>query len=70
NPWMMELAWRGAAILAAITGKDPAIDKITAQSASQVRNFDNSKIIAATGIQFKPISKSILEICERLGSHN
>lgn len=67
KPWMMELAWRGAAALAAITGKDPAIDKITAQSASQVREFDNSKIIAATGIQFKSVSQSILEICARLG---
>jgi dihydroflavonol-4-reductase len=66
KPWMMGLAWRAAAIVAAITGKDPAIDKISAQAASMARNYDNSKIKKAIGIEFKPISKSIKEISERL----
>ncbi|MDB5115665.1 MAG: NAD-dependent epimerase/dehydratase family protein [Mucilaginibacter sp.] len=69
KPWMMELAWRGAAFMGFLTRKAPALDKITAQSASQVRDFDNSKIKEATGIEFKPVSRSIAEICERLGSH-
>jgi dihydroflavonol-4-reductase len=68
KPWMMELAWRGAKVAALITGKPPAIDKIAAQSAVQYRDFDNSKIKAAIGIEFKPISKSIVEICERLAN--
>ncbi len=64
--WMMELAWRSAAVLAALTGKSPRLDKIAAQSASHIRDFDNAKIKKAVAIQFKPISKSIAEICERL----
>jgi dihydroflavonol-4-reductase len=66
KPWMMELAWRGAAFVGFITGKAPALDKVAAKSSTQEKNFDNSKIKAATGIEFKPISKSITEICERL----
>ncbi|SDE56259.1 Nucleoside-diphosphate-sugar epimerase [Mucilaginibacter pineti] len=66
KPWMMEVAWRGAAVAAALTGGDPAIDKISAQAASITRNFDNSKIKKAIGIEFKPVSETILEICEVL----
>jgi dihydroflavonol-4-reductase len=63
KPWMMGLAWRGAALLSAITRKAPAIDKVSAQAASVVREFDNSKIKKATGIDFKPVSESVKEIC-------
>ena len=66
KPWMMELAWRGAALAAVITGKSPAIDKISAQTASQIRNYDNSKIKAAIGIEFKSISETIKEVCAAL----
>lgn len=66
KPWMMGIAWRGAAFIAAITGKAPAIDKVSAQTASLTRDYDNSKIKKAIGIEFKPISKSIKEICARL----
>ncbi len=67
RPWMMELAWRGAAVIGFITGKPPALDKVSAQAATQIRDFDNSKIKGVVDIEFKPISKSITEICERLG---
>jgi len=67
KPWMMELAWRGAALVAAITGKAPAIDKTSAQAASVTRNFDNSKIKKAIGFEFKPISDTIKEICGAVG---
>jgi dihydroflavonol-4-reductase len=66
KPWMMGVAWRAASIIASVTGKAPAIDKISAQAASQTRNYDNSKIKKATGIEFKPLSNSIKEICVRL----
>jgi dihydroflavonol-4-reductase len=68
KPWMMELAWRGAKLAGFLTGKAPAIDKIAAQSAVQFRDFDNSKIKSAVGIEFKPISRSITDICERLAN--
>lgn len=66
KPWIMELAWRGAAFIAAVTGKDPAIDKVAAQSASTVKNFDSSKLKQAIGIKFKPVSESVKEICTAL----
>lgn len=66
KPWMMEVAWRGAKIASALAGKAPAIDKASAQASTQVREFDNSKIRKATGIQFKPVEQSVKEVCEAL----
>ena len=65
---MMGLAWRSAALISAITRKDPALDKVSAQAASMTRNYDNSKIKKAIGFKFKPVSKTIKEVCERLGT--
>jgi dihydroflavonol-4-reductase len=62
QPWMLELAWRGASFIGSITGKDPSLDKISAQSASQVMNYDNSKVKKAIGFEFKPIDSTIDEV--------
>jgi dihydroflavonol-4-reductase len=66
KPWMMGLAWRGAAFAAFITRGAPSLDKVAAQAATVVKNFDNSKIKKATGIEFKPLSASIKEVCAAL----
>jgi len=66
KPWMMELAWRAAAIAAYTTRSRPALDKVAAKASTQIRDFDNSKIKSVVDIEFKPISQSIEEICERL----
>lgn len=66
RPWMMEVAWRGAAFLGAITGRTPAIDKVSARTASKEKDFDNSKIKNAMGFEFKPLSTSIKEVCDAL----
>jgi dihydroflavonol-4-reductase len=66
KPWMMEVAWRGAAFFAAITGGAPALDKVSAQAASITKNFDNGKVRKAIGIEFKPLSLSIQEVCAAL----
>jgi nucleoside-diphosphate-sugar epimerase len=66
NALMMGIAWRAAALAAAITGNPPAIDKVSAQAASITRDYDNSKIKKAIGMDFKPISITIMEICEKL----
>lgn len=50
KPWMMELAWRGASVAAAISRKAPAIDKVSAQEASVVKRFDNSKVKKLQGL--------------------
>lgn len=67
RPWMLGLAWRATKLVGWITRKPPAIDKISAQAASMERNYDNSKIKKAIGIEFKPISQTIKEICKMLG---
>jgi nucleoside-diphosphate-sugar epimerase len=64
--WMMGLAWRGAKIIGWLTGKVPALDKVSAQAATVTRNYDNSKIKNAIGIEFKPISDTIKEVCVSL----
>jgi len=66
KPWMMGLAWRAARILSGLTGKAPLIDKVSAQSASITRNFDNSKIKNAIGFNFKPVSESVMAVCAHL----
>ncbi|RYU89290.1 NAD-dependent epimerase/dehydratase family protein [Mucilaginibacter terrigena] len=68
KPWMMELAWRGAAFMGAITGKAPALDKTSARAASVTREFDNSKIKKAVEVEFKPVSETIKEVCQVLGN--
>ena len=66
GPWMMELAWRAAAVIGSLTGKDPSLDKIAAQGASLQQNYDNSKIVNATGYHFRPINETIDEIVAAL----
>jgi dihydroflavonol-4-reductase len=66
KPWMMGIAWRGAAFIAGITGGSPALDKVAAQTASETRLYDNSKIKKAIGIEFKPIEETVKEICGAL----
>jgi len=66
KPWMLELAWRSALVLATLTGKDSALDKISARAASVEQNYDNSKIIKETGFVFKPVKETIAEVCNAL----
>lgn len=63
KPWMMELAWRWSKFASFLLRKAPAVDKVSAQSASIVRAFDNSKIRKAIGIEFKPVSESVRQVC-------
>jgi len=64
--WMLGLAWRASAVMSVLSGKPKGIDKTSAQAASKTTQFDNSKIIKAIGIDFKPIDRSIAEICKAL----
>jgi len=66
TPFMLGLAWRAAGLISKLTGKPPSVDKVSALAASVTRNYDNSKIKQATGIEFKRISQTIKEVCERL----
>lgn len=64
--WMLELAWRASALGTVFTGKKIGVDKISAQAASRVQDYDNRKIINAIGFEFKPLQQSIKEICEAM----
>lgn len=66
KPWMLEMAWRGAALAALISGSAPFIDKVSARAASVTRVFDNSKIRKVFPLKFKPVDLSVREICEKL----
>ena len=68
KPWMMGAAWRLSKLASVFTGKAPAIDKVSAQSASIARDFDNSKLKKAINIQFKPVSESVKEISAALNT--
>lgn len=62
--WMLEIAWRASALGTFFTGKKMGVDKISAQAASRIQDYDNYKVKEAIGFEFKPISQSIKEICE------
>lgn len=66
KPWMLGIAWRAASLWGRLTGSAPSLDKVSAQTANVERNLDNSKIVKAIGIQFKPVDESVKEICEAL----
>ncbi|MGI4729854.1 MAG: NAD-dependent epimerase/dehydratase family protein [Janthinobacterium lividum] len=65
--WMLELAWRASALGTVFTGKKMGVDKISAQAASRIQDYDNRKIKKAIGFEFKPLHESIRQICEVLG---
>jgi len=66
KPWMLELAWRASALGTVFTGKKMGVDKISAQAASRIQDYDHAKVKEATGIKFKPVKQSVLEICDAL----
>jgi len=68
KPWMLELAWRASALGTLFTGKKMGVDKISAQSASRIQDYDNRKLKEAIGFEFKPVKQTIEEICEALKS--
>ena len=68
--WMLEIGWRVASIISFFTGKPPFLDKTSAQASSRTSNYDNAKIKGATGLNFKPLSLSVAEICMQLAGGN
>ncbi|TCD12782.1 SDR family NAD(P)-dependent oxidoreductase [Pedobacter frigidisoli] len=66
KPWMLGIAWRALKFASLLTGNQPSITKDTAKSSVTLSFYDNSKVISATGIKFKPVAKSIEEITQHL----
>ncbi|PWS28047.1 nucleoside-diphosphate sugar epimerase [Pedobacter yonginense] len=66
KPWMLGIAWRALKFFSLFTSAEPSITKDAAQSSTVHSYYDNSKIIAQTGIAFKPVAQSIKEITQYL----
>lgn len=64
--WMLGLAWRALKFGAIFTGESPSITKDTAKSSLTNSYYSNKKIIAATGMEFKPLAETIKEITNHL----
>lgn len=62
TPRMLGWAWRLSAVWNFLTGRHAGIDKVSAQAATKNLNYSNAKIKKATGIEFKPIDQSIVQI--------
>lgn len=66
KPWMLGIAWRGAKLASIITRKAPSLTKDAAKSSFNLSYYSNEKIKSAIKIDFKPLEKSILEVCQAL----
>jgi dihydroflavonol-4-reductase len=66
KPWMLGLTWRALKFISIFTGKQPSITKDAAKSSLTLSYYNNSKIIKATGINFKPVATTINEITQSL----
>ncbi|TDO21528.1 nucleoside-diphosphate-sugar epimerase [Pedobacter duraquae] len=64
--WMLGIAWRGAKLASFFTGKPAALTSDAAKSSMNESLYSNDKITKTIGIQFKPLSQSIQEICTAL----
>ena len=66
KPWMLGIAWRAAKLASIFTGKAPALTKDAAKSSFNLSYYNNEKIKKAIEIEFKPLDKSIQEVCQAL----
>ncbi|HUH32323.1 MAG TPA: NAD-dependent epimerase/dehydratase family protein [Daejeonella sp.] len=63
SPWIMRTGFLASSIAKAVTGKEYGITKEILNSAFKTPKYSNKKIREALNVQFKPISESILEVC-------
>lgn len=66
KPWMLGIAWRAAKFASIFTRKAPSLTKDAAKSSFNLSYYSNEKIKTAIQIDFKPLEKSILEVCQSL----
>lgn len=69
KPWMLGLAWRAATLASWITGKSSKLTRDAVRSSLKESLYSNEKIKQTIPIQFKPISKTITEVCARLNQN-
>lgn len=61
---MLALAWRAAWVAAKLSGIKPLITCETVQNASEINNYDGSKVTELIGMHYRPINEVINEIGE------
>jgi dihydroflavonol-4-reductase len=66
KPWMLGIAWRAAKLASIFTRKAPSLTKDAAKSSFNLSYYSNEKIKNTIEIDFKPLEKSILEVCQSL----
>ncbi len=59
GPLLSGFGWRFIKVKGWVTGKRPGITRETAKTANQVYQYNNSKIISATGIRLIPVKESV-----------
>ncbi|RTL60254.1 MAG: NAD-dependent epimerase/dehydratase family protein [Sphingobacteriales bacterium] len=64
NYFLLETAWRVAALKKYLTGETPFITKETVISGRKKMQFSNEKIRQATQINFTPVEQSIKNTCD------
>jgi dihydroflavonol-4-reductase len=66
RPWMLGMAWRLAKIASLFTRKAPALTKDAARSSFNLSYYSNSKVTNTLNFKFKPLTQSILDVCNAL----
>jgi nucleoside-diphosphate-sugar epimerase len=61
---MLAIAWRVAWLMAKLSGTKPLITCETVQNATEINNYDGSKVAGLTGMHYQPINEVINEIGE------
>jgi dihydroflavonol-4-reductase len=64
--WMLSIAWRAAKVAVWFTGKSAGLTRDTAKSSLNQSYYSNDKIKSTIGIEFKPLTQSIAEVCAAL----
>ncbi|GAB3826907.1 NAD-dependent epimerase/dehydratase family protein [Pontibacter rugosus] len=65
-PMVAEVVWRLEHVRSWLTGRRPLITKDTARTAKKTHLFSSSKITKTLGYTFKPVSESVLWVCQEL----
>jgi len=63
---MLGIAWRAAKVMSWFTGKKPGLTKDTASSSLKKQAFSNIKFKEKLHFNYKPLEKTLKEICEHI----
>ncbi|WP_400192321.1 NAD-dependent epimerase/dehydratase family protein [Hymenobacter sp. B81] len=68
--WAAEVIWRLERARGALTGSRPLITKDTARASRRPVEYRSSKVLAATGQQFRPLAETIAWCCAALAARS